>query len=184
MPVQHRKHSDKRNKCTQALTCNLTSRKLCHKLREVSRSAGEHKSRDADDGSAPSVDQSCCSAAPLLLLLVRLAKPAPLLLLLQLLEVPLWMLCCTGASLTGKLQGTGIDPSSSAKSQSSKDCILLVKRLLLLLVLASGPRLLVEGSKSSLSLPLSLPNGKQWRPLLLLLPVLSPLHINGWNCCR
>jgi hypothetical protein len=57
-----------------------TSRKLCHKLRDVSKSAGEHKSRDADDGSAPSVDQSCCSAAPLLLL-VKLVKLAPLLLL-------------------------------------------------------------------------------------------------------
>jgi hypothetical protein len=113
---------------------------------------------------------------------------APLLLLLVVVGVLLWMLC-TVASLTGRLHGTGIDPSSSAKSQSSNDCILLVKRLLLLLlVLASGPRLLVEGSESSLSLPLSsmlllLPNGKQCRPLLLL-PGSPPFHMSGCTCCR
>jgi hypothetical protein len=171
--------------CFVRLRAEPTSRKLCHKLRDVSRSAGETRSRDTDDGSAPSVDHSCCSAAPLLLL-VKLVKLAPLLLLLVLAQLLLWMLCMV-ASLTGKLQGTGMDPSSSAKSQSSKDCMLLVNRLLLLLLLASGPRLLVDGSSPSLSLLLSsklllLPRGRQCRPLLL--PVSPPCHMRGCCCWR
>jgi hypothetical protein len=171
------------------LRAEPTSRKLCHKLRAVSRSAGETRSRDADDGSAPSVDHSCCSAAPLLLLvkLVKLALLLLLLLLLVLAQLLLWMLCMV-ASLTGKLQGTGMDPSSSAKSQSSNDCMLLVNRLLLLLLLlASGPRLLVDGSSPSLSLLLSCrlllwPRGRQCRPLLL--PVSPPCHMRGCCCWR